>query len=103
MPLEILEEALEEAAEAAEWYERECEGLGYDFYEAIEAAFDIIEDRIVPLSPMPNKTNRNDVRRLILKRFPFDIVVLERNQKTIVIAIAHQSRKPGYWRDRIKP
>ena len=52
---------------------------------------------------MPNKTNRNDVRRLILKRFPFDIVVLERNQKTIVIAIAHQARKPGCWRDRIKP
>lgn len=103
MPIEILEEALEEAAEAAAWYEKECEGLGYDFYDAIEAAFDIIEDQIIPLSPMPNKTNRIDVKRLILRRFPFDIIVLERPQRTIIIAIAHQSRKPGYWRDRISP
>lgn len=103
MPIEILDEALEEAAEAAAWYEKECEGLGYDFYDAIEAAFDIIDDRIIPLCLMPNKTSLIDVRRLILKRFPFDIVVLERPQKTIVIAIAHQSRKPGYWRERITP
>lgn len=44
MPIKVLEEALEEAAEAAAWYERECEGLGYDFLDAVEAAFDIIED-----------------------------------------------------------
>jgi len=101
LPIKILEEALEEAAEAAARYERECRGLGHDFYSALEAAFDVIEDRVVPLSPISTRTNRIDVRRLILKRFPFDIVVLERPHQTIVIAIAHQSRKPGYWRDRI--
>ena len=62
---------------------------------------DQIEDRIIPLSPMPGKTSRADIKRLILRRFPFDIVVLQHDQKTIVIAVAHQSKKPGYWRDRI--
>ena len=103
MPIEILEEAFEEASEAAAWYEKECEGLGYDFFEAVEAAFDIIEDKVLPLSPMPSKVNLIGVKRLILKRFPFDIVVLERSTKTIIIAVAHQTRKPGYWRDRITP
>ncbi|WP_250654862.1 type II toxin-antitoxin system RelE/ParE family toxin [Alkalimarinus coralli] len=103
MPIKVLDQALEEAAEAAAWYEKECEGLGYDFYDAIEAAFDVIEDKLIPLSPMPNKINRIDLRRLILKRFPFDIVVLERHELTIIVAVAHQSRKPGYWRDRISP
>ena len=103
MPIEILEEAFEEASEAAVWYEKEYEGLGYDFFEAVEAAFDIIEDKALPLSPMPNKINLIGVKRLILKRFPFDIVVLEHSTKTIIIAVAHQARKPGYWRDRITP
>lgn len=103
MPIEILEEALAEAAEAAAWYEKKCVGLGYDFFEAVEAAFDIIEDKILPLSPMPNSTGHKNLNRLILKRFPFDIVVLERPTITIIIAVAHQARKPGYWRDRITP
>lgn len=71
MPIEILAEAVEEAAEASAWYEKECEGLGYDFYNAIEAGFDIIEDKVIPLSPMPLNINLNAVKRLILKRFPF--------------------------------
>lgn len=104
MPIEILEEALEEAAHAAAWYEKECTGLGYDFFEAVEAAFDIIEDKVLPLSPIPtHSTDLKNLRRLILKRFPFDIVVLERPTLTIIIAVAHQARKPGYWRDRITP
>jgi len=103
LPIQILEEALEEAAEAGAWYESECEGLGFDFLESVEAAFDIIEDKILPLSPMPNEINLTDVKRLILKRFPFDIVVLERRTITSIIAVAHQARKPGYWRDRITP
>jgi hypothetical protein len=98
-----LESAFEEASEAAAWYEKECEGLGYDFFEAIEAAFDIIEDKVLPLAPMPDKICLDGVSRLILKRFPFDVVVLERQTETIIIAVAHQARKPGYWRDRITP
>ena len=81
MPIEILEEAFEEASEAAAWYEKEYEGLGYDFFKAVEAAFDIIEDKALPLSPMPNKINLIGVKRLILKRFPFDIVVLNARLK----------------------
>ena len=103
MPIEILEEALEEASEAAAWYEKECKGLGHDFLEAVEAAFDVIEDKLLPLSPMSNKINLVGVKRLILKGFPFDIVVLERSTKTIIIAVAHQARKPKYWRDRVTP
>ena len=52
---------------------------------------------------MPNEIKLQGVKRLILKRFPFDIVVLERTATTVIIAVAHQSRKPGYWRDRFIP
>jgi hypothetical protein len=36
----------------------------------------------------------------MLRRFPYDVVVVDRPDEYLVVAIAHQSRRPGYWRDR---
>jgi hypothetical protein len=98
----ILEEAAEEAAEAIAWYEAERPGLGNDFSEAIETALDLIEENILPLLPMSGKAGAHRVKRIILKRFPYDIVTIERSGEALVIAVAHHSRKPGYWRYRLK-
>lgn len=99
----ILRQAAEEAEAAAGWYEKERQGLGAEFVEAIEAAIDIIEDGFLPLSPMPGNSGLEGAKRLILRRFPYDIVVVERGNDLIVVAFAHHSRKPGYWRDRAGP
>ena len=40
----------EEAAEAAAWYERERSGLGVEFEQAVDAALDLLEEEIVPLT-----------------------------------------------------
>jgi plasmid stabilization system protein ParE len=41
-------------------------------------------------------------RRYLLRRFPFLVIYRERGQDTIqIIAIAHTSRRPYYWRQRI--
>ncbi len=97
----ILYEAAEEAIAAADWYDKECEGLGREFASAVEIGIDLIAENILPLSPMPGKSGAMSVMRLILKRFPYDIVVIERELETVVIAIAHHHRKPGYWRERL--
>lgn len=99
----ILQEAAEEAIAAADWYDKEREGLGKEFASAVEIAIDLIEEDILPLSPMPGKSGAMGVKRLILKRFPYDIVVIEGELETVVLAIAHHSRKPGYWRKRLSP
>lgn len=101
-PVQVLEEAAEEAAEAAAWYEAERPGLGSDFFEAIEAAIDLIEEGL-PLLPVQGNTRQLGARRVILKRFPYDIIVLDEPDQVIVVAIAHHARKPGYWRDRLSP
>ena len=98
----ILEEAAEEAVEAASRYESERPGLGTDFSEAVEAAIDLIEEDILPLIPMIGEAGIKGAKRIILKRFPYDIVTIERLYEVLVIAVAHHSRRPGYWRDRIK-
>ncbi|NBD95197.1 MAG: hypothetical protein GVY11_01815 [Gammaproteobacteria bacterium] len=99
----ILKQAAEEAEAAASWYEKERRGLGVEFAAAIETAVDIIEDGFLPLSPMPGNSARKGAKRLILRRFPYDVVVVERGDEMIVVAFAHHARKPGYWRDRTGP
>ena len=99
----ILEQAAEEAEAATSWYEKERRGLGTEFAAAIEAAMDVIQDGFLPLSPMPGNSGRKGAKRLILRRFPYDIVVVEHGDEIIVVAFAHHSRKPGYWRDRTSP
>lgn len=100
--IRILEQAAEEAIEAAAWYEQERPGLGIEFNHAINAALDLLEQDIVPLASLPKITDASGAKKLVLKRFPFDIVVRESDDEMIVVAIAHHSRQPGYWRSRGK-
>lgn len=95
----ILQEAADEAVAAADWYDRERPGLGFEFSAAIEAAIDLIEADALPLAPL---SGVKGAKRLILKRFPYDLIVVERADEAILIAVAHHSRRPGYWRQRIR-
>jgi toxin ParE1/3/4 len=44
---------------------------------------------------------RGTTRRLPLRRFPYTVVYVVRNAEIRIIAVAHQSRRPGYWRGRV--
>jgi toxin ParE1/3/4 len=99
-PIRILAEAAEEAMEAAAWYESERQGLGQAFIRAVDHALDLLQDEIVPLISIPGFDNAR-VGRLILRRFPYDIVLTTHGDEIVVIAFAHHSRRPGFWRDRL--
>jgi toxin ParE1/3/4 len=62
--------AAEEATEAAAWYEKERPGLGADFERAIDAALDLLEQDIVPLTTAPGIAGVRGVRRLLLRALP---------------------------------
>ena len=93
--------AAEEAAEAAAWYERERPGLGSDFLRALEAALDLLEAEIVPLVAAPGAAGGRGLKRLLLRRFPYALIARESGREVVVIAIAHTSRRPGYWGGRL--
>ncbi len=42
-----------------------------------------------------------EVRRIGLRRFPYNLVYEVRGQAIYVLAIAHQRRDPGYWQERL--
>ncbi len=96
----ILRAAVQEAVEAAAWYELQRPGLGREFAGAVQAALDLLESEVWPLLPMSGAAGQRNVMRLMLRRFPYDVVVVERRDDILVLAIAHHSRRPGYWRDR---
>jgi len=97
----VLDEAVIEATEAAAWYENARSGLGSEFAQAILAALDLLEEEVVPLTTMPGKAGQEGARRLRLNRFPYDVVVRAQSTEIIVVAIAHHSRRPGYWQSRL--
>ena len=43
---------------------------------------------------------RNGRRRLLMKRFPYSLIYTVAGEQIQILAIAHQSRKPDYWRNR---
>lgn len=98
--IRILAEASDEAVAAAAWYDRERPGLGAEFEQALSAALDLFEEHLAPLVPVPGLSGSRGAKRLLLRRFPYSIVVRESDEEYLVVAVAHQYRRPGYWRDR---
>jgi len=92
----FLAAAREELLAAAEYYEAASPGLGAEFIEDVERA-------VGRLSTFPKHGTPyvSDTRRIVLRRFPFDIVYLESNSELLIVAVAHQARRPFYWRSRL--
>ena len=42
------------------------------------------------------------VRTMAVTRFPYHVVYLEVNDEIRILAVAHDRRKPGYWKTRLK-
>src|SRR3954454_11057984 len=80
--LRIHAEAANEAAEAAA-YEKERPGLGEDFFRAVDAALDLLEEEIVPLVALPGAAGALGVKRLLLRRFPYAVVVRESAEEVL--------------------
>lgn len=104
MPIvKISPDAAQELEEAAAWYEHAHAGLGTRFLDAFEHAVQLLGEPNPPLTSMPGIAGERGVRKLVLHKFPFSLVVSEVNQSLVVVALAHHSRKPGYWKERIAP
>ncbi len=93
--LEIHPEAYLEVEEARAWYESHGPTLGEDFLNAIEQAVSAIER-----APEAWPIHSERVRRFLVHRFPFAILYRHEEAKIQIIAVAHQRRRPGYWKNR---
>jgi hypothetical protein len=87
-----------EAAREFRYYERAA-GLGFAFLEALDAA-------LTRACEAPNARRAvgvlhdESVRSSRLHRFPLRLLFVDRPDEIRVIAVAHISRRPGYWKRR---
>ena len=86
---------------AGRWYESRREHLGMEFFDAVDAAIDQILDLPRSGSPVPRIPADLPVRRIAVTRFPYHVIYLETSTHIRVLAIAHDRRKPGYWKPRL--
>lgn len=100
--IRFTEDAAEELEQAAAWYEQECSGLGAKFLDATESALTLLKEDFPPLAPVFGEADTKGVKQLLLHMFPFSLIVLPGNNEMIVVAVAHQHRRPLYWSDRIR-
>lgn len=102
MRLPFEAEAVAELEEAATWYERERSGYGALFVSQVRRA-------VSRASVLPHSAPRvlgtdpaQDVRRFVVRQFPYIVVTAIVAGQRSVVAVAHARRYPGYWRDRLK-
>lgn len=94
MRVTFLEPALLELAEAADWYGETNVATG-PFRQAVESAIDQIATY-----PMSGQDVRGRARRVLLSRYPYQLIYRIRRDGISILAVAHTSRRPGYWRNR---
>ena len=93
--VELISEAQVDLLGAVEYYEDQVEGLGLDFEKEIRNAL-----RIIQQSPEMWPKRHRGVRRYRVERFPYVIHYKVMTDCIRVIAVAHTSRRPDYWKKR---
>jgi plasmid stabilization system protein ParE len=89
--------AMVEFDEAVEFYEDAREGLGYEFRDAV---LDSIES--ICISPKRCPKYYREVRRLVMKRFPYLIYFIELDEYIRIVSVFHAKRNPRIWKRRVK-
>jgi toxin ParE1/3/4 len=97
MRLEFHPEAERELIEAAIYYEQKIPGLGVRFEAEIRNATNLLLEH-----PKVGPLVDANLRKLVLNRFPFSLYYSFIPDILRIEAIAHQSRRPGYWRATIR-
>jgi toxin ParE1/3/4 len=96
------DEADVEYRDAGRWYDAKSAGLGTEFFDEVDAAVRRILDSPRAGAPVPRVPRDLPIRRLAVKRFPYHVVYMEATDVLWILAIAHDRRKPGFWKHRLK-
>jgi plasmid stabilization system protein ParE len=87
--LRFLEEVEDDAHSASTWYEERHTGLGDEFLEAFfESA------RQITAGPLLYEEVHGDIRRRLMRRFPYAIYFMMEEANIIIVGLFHCARDP---------
>lgn len=87
-------ESREDLREAAEFYRDNADVV---LSQSLLAEF---EQSVNLEHPRLGGRWRYGKRRFVMKRFPFGVIYTVVGDQLRILAVAHHSRRPGYWRGR---
>jgi toxin ParE1/3/4 len=94
---EFQHEAATEYDAAFEWYLERSPEAALKFDSEVERALAQIVQ-----APKRWALGSHSTRRFLLRHFPFVLIYRERPSAGVqIVALAHTSRKPGYWTARL--
>jgi plasmid stabilization system protein ParE len=96
-PVVELLAATAELEQAVAWYEQREPGLGERLYVAFQEARLFI--RRHPQAGLPFA---HGTRKWRVPNFPYKVIYCNLPDQILIIAIAHDSRRPGYWQQRLR-
>ncbi len=91
-PIELSRHAAGELSASFDWYLERSPAAAEGFLNAVDTAM-----RVVAESPEIWPEFEAGTRRYVFERYPFSLIFGFDGNRVFVHAIAHQSRKPGYW------
>lgn len=92
MTIRFVKEAELEFLEAISYYEDAQEGLGRRFKDEVDRCVLLVAER-----PETCRERVGGHRRINLRVFPYYLAYVLRRDVLWVLAVAHASRRPGYW------
>jgi plasmid stabilization system protein ParE len=97
MKMRQLRVASEELSEALTWYRDRSPQVAEELWLRIQDA-----RRSILLYPLASPLIERRVRRFILSGFPYDMVYVVLDNEVLIVAYAHHSREPLYWKSRLQ-
>ena len=96
MRVRLHPEARAELQGACTWYFERSPLSATAFAHAIDNA-------VVRISEAPTRYAfaEHGTRKFVLQRFPFNVFYRSGETEIIIVAVAHQKRRPGYWSSRL--
>ena len=90
--LVIRPKAEAQAASARDWYDDQLPGLGDDFIDRLDEAIPKAH-----ANPLHYQKVLHEIRRVLLRRFPFAVFFVAEPQRVVVLAVLHQTDNPSQW------
>jgi plasmid stabilization system protein ParE len=101
MKARFLPAAVLELESAADDYEEAGPGLGSEFRQEVRSMVALIE-RHHRIGPSVNAGTKTALREFLLDRFPYRLIYSIEENDIMIVALAHQHRRLGYWRGRVE-
>jgi plasmid stabilization system protein ParE len=96
MKIRFLTIAEIEIDEAVSWYQKQSEDQDLNFLDELARAI-----RVITAYPLIAAEIEQEMRIFFLNRFPYSVIYGIEGEGIVIIALAHQSREPRYWMDRV--